>query len=67
MFVQIVIADKTVDAVHTHTLTIKDVTFGDQGKYTCSVVFTDGDDPKVLITQLSKLCESNRPLFGSPE
>ena len=57
MFVQIVIADKTVDAVHTNTLTIKRVAFGDEGNYTCSVVFTDGDAPKVLVTQLRKLCK----------
>ena len=57
MVFQIVIADSTEGAVHTHTLTIKDVQFGDQGVYTCLVVFNAGETAEVLTTQLSKLCK----------
>ncbi|KAL5249910.1 hypothetical protein ACHWQZ_G015848 [Mnemiopsis leidyi] len=58
---KIVIADSTEGAVYTHTLTIKDVTFGDQGQYTCLVVFSAGETAKTLTTQLSKLSASFVP------
>ena len=57
MVFQIVIADSTKGVVYTHTLTIKDVTFGDQGEYTCLVVFNAGATAEVLTTQLSKICK----------
>ena len=53
---QIVIASNTVGSVHTHTLTLVDMAFGDEGKYTCTVVIADGDTPRVLVTELFKLC-----------
>ena len=55
---QIEIGSKTVGSVHTHTLTIKAMSFGDEGSYTCSVVFNEGEAPRNLVTKLTKLCES---------
>ncbi|KAL5250884.1 hypothetical protein ACHWQZ_G016582 [Mnemiopsis leidyi] len=58
---EIVIASSTVGSVHTHTLTLVDMSFGDEGKYTCTVVIADGDTPRVLVTELSKLSASFVP------
>ena len=51
------IDSQTEGAVYTHTLTIKEMTFGDEGPYTCSVVFNEGEEAKEFVTQLTKLCE----------
>ena len=54
---QIVITSKAVGAVYTNTLSIKAMTFGDEGQYTCSVVFNEGEAAKEFVTQLNKLCK----------
>ena len=54
---QIIIAKTDEAPVYTHTLTIKKLTFGDQGLFTCKVVFTEGGDDKSLTTTVMKLCK----------
>ena len=49
--------ESTNGAVHTHTLTIKNLGVGEEETYTCSVVFVENDQPKNLVTTLNKLCK----------
>ncbi|XP_063691310.1 roundabout homolog 1-like [Bolinopsis microptera] len=56
------IADSITEGItYTHTLTVKKMTFGDQGKYTCSVVFVENETLVNVVTTLIKLSARFEP------
>ena len=54
---QVVIGSTDEAPVYTHTLTFVDMTFGDEGEYTCKVTRVEGGESVTHASYLSKLCK----------
>jgi len=58
---EVVIGSTNEAPVYTHTLTFVDMTFGDEGEYTCKITRVDGGESVTHASYLSKLSASFMP------